>query len=251
MGLKSKKDVIELKIKEMKLRDSKAKIYDSLIPEYQHYIEIATIIKKLDPKPGEIILDLGCGTGRIAYEIIKRGSKVIALDFSVESLKICKSRCEKLDHKYNIHIIRGDACNIPLKKNTFDKCISSQVLQHIPSKDERLKMIQEVYRVLKPRGKFVLTTYNLSLRKIIGNKKETPEDAILYSYRYSLPELKQMVSKAFNKDLKIVGILNLIHWLPIRLLNKYKEKFAFIDFYIERTPISYLMAHLLVAECRK
>jgi len=54
MSLKSKRAIVTLKIKEMRLRDNKAKIYDFLIPEYQHYVEISAVIRKLSPKPGEV-----------------------------------------------------------------------------------------------------------------------------------------------------------------------------------------------------
>ena len=252
MCTRNKKDAVMLKMEEINLRDQLAHVYDDQISEYQHFVEIASVIKKLDPLSDEIILDIGCGTGRIACKVLETRCVVVGLDFSSESLRICKSLCGELDPTgNNLHLIRGDACNLPLKDNFFDKCVSSEVLEHIPSEVERLKMIQEVHRVLKPNRKSILTTYNHSLRKMIGKKKETPENAPLYAYRYNYFELKKTISHVFKGEIKIVGILNLRHLVPNTLLNKFKKRFSAIDRFIEKTPFSYLFAHLLLVECEK
>ena len=198
------------------------------------------------------ILDIGSGTGRITYKLLESGCKIVGLDFSGESLRVCKSRCDELNHRRDdFCLIRGDACNLPLKNDFFDKCISSEVLEHVPSKIERLKMILEIHRVLKPRGRLLLTTYNHSLRKIMGKKKETAENAPLYAYRYNYFELKKLISHVFKGEVKIVGILNLRHWVPKTFLGKFKNQFVAVDVFIEKTPFSYLLAHLLSVECAK
>lgn len=48
------------------------------------------LIDLLDPKPGENILDLGCGTGDLAYVISQRGSKVIGMDLSRQMLETAR-----------------------------------------------------------------------------------------------------------------------------------------------------------------
>lgn len=252
MCTQNKKDALMTKMEEINLRDQLAHVYDEQISEYQHLVEVASAIKKLDPLPDEVILDIGCGTGRFACKLLEMDCNVVGLDFSGESLMICKSRYGEPNHcKGDICLIRADACSLPLKDNFFDKCISSEVLEHIPSEVERSKMIQEAYRVLKPNGKLVLTTYNHSLRKIIGRKKVTAENAPLYAYRYNYFELKKTISHVFKDEIKIVGILNLRHWIPNTLLNKFKKPFVTIDNFIEKTPLSYLLAHLLLVECKK
>lgn len=248
---KSDQIVNEIKTKEMKQRDRLAREYNSLISDYQHHVEIISSIKKINPKEGEYILDLGCGTGRITYKLIEAGCRVVGVDFSKESLKLCEQHCNMLyNHKNNLHLIRADVCNLPLKDHSFDKCVSSEVLEHIPSEEERLKMFQEIHRSLKLSGKLVLTTYNHSLRKIIGRKRET-RNSELYAYRYDYFTLKKIISFVFRGKIKIVGILNLIHWLPSNILNKFERFFIPIDNIIEKTPFSYLLAHLLSVESKK
>lgn len=132
---KAAETVKDIKRKEISLRNNLAREYDAQISEHQHKVEITSVVKKLDPREGEYILDLGCGTGRITYKLIDAGCKVVGVDFSKESLKVCEERCNAAT------LIRADVCNLPLKDCSFDKCVSSEVLEHIPSEEERLKML--------------------------------------------------------------------------------------------------------------
>ena len=226
-------------------------MYDAQIYEYQHRVEIASAVKKLDPQEEEYILDLGCGTGRITYELLEAGCKIVGVDFSQESLKVCKQRCN--NHENNVYLIRADVRNLPLKDCYFDKCFSSEALEHIPSEKERLRMLSEIHRVLKLNSKLILTTFNYSLRNIIGRKRETysNNNNSLYFYRYDYFKFKKIISLVFSGKIKIVGILNLRHWLPPIVLIKFEKNFAPIDNFIEKTPFSYLLAHLLSVECKK
>lgn len=242
--------VKNVKIKEIKVRDKGAEIYDSLISDYQHHIEISTVINKLNLQKGDYILDAGCGTGRITFKLIEAGCKVVALDFSKESLKICKQRCGILYNSKNLHLIKADICNLPLKGGLFDKCISSEVFEQLPTEKERLKMLNELNMVLKFNGKLILTTYNYNLRKIISRKRETITQH-LYFYRYDYLSLKKIISLIFRDELKISGIINFRHWIPHSVLHRFKNQFMIIDKFIEKTPVSYLMAHLLLVECKK
>lgn len=241
--------VKEIKMKEMEQRNRLAKEYDKFISDYQHKVEIASAIEEINPKEGEYILDAGCGTGRITYRLVEAGCNVVGVDFSKESLKVCRQRCSALN-KGNLHLIIADVCNLPLKDCSFDKCISTEVFEQIPTEEERLKMLHELHRVLKPGGKLILTTYNYSLRKIIGRKRETFSGE-LYFYRYDYFKLKHTISTVFDGKIKIIGILNLIHWLPVNMLNKFEKFLIPIDKFIEKTPFSYLLAHLLCVKCEK
>ena len=86
---------------------------------------------------------------------------------------------------------------------------------------------------------------------MIGKKKETPENEPLYAYRYNYFELKKTISQMFKDQIKIVGILDMRHWVPNTLLNKFKKPFAIIDRFIEKTLFSHLLAHLLLVNVRR
>ena len=126
MCTQNKKDAAMIKMEEINMRCRLAYVCDEQISEYQHLVEVASAIKRLDPPSDGVILDIGGGTGRIAYKLLGMGRKVVGLDFSGESLMMCKSRCgEPNHHKDCIYLIRAGACSLPLKDNFFAKCVQS------------------------------------------------------------------------------------------------------------------------------
>ena len=241
----------KIKKHEIEVRDKFSRVYIS--PPYQNRVEIASYLNELKPVKNEVILDAGCGTGRITFELIKAGVKVIALDFSMESLKVCGERCTSLSNDYpEPFLIRADVCHIPLKDGIVDKCFSSQVFEHIPSKESRVTMLQEIYRTLKLGGKLILSTYNYNLRKRISGKKEGYQADKVYYYRYSYKEFKNIIHSVFSDDkIRIKGVINLVPWTPIRIAEALGKPYGILDIIIEKTPLSYLLGHLLSVECKK
>jgi ubiquinone/menaquinone biosynthesis C-methylase UbiE len=101
------------------------------------------------------IVDLGCGDGRFIYSLYKRGllnkaKRVVGVDISKERIDRLKEICPFTEG------LVADVTNLKeLKNNSFDIAISSQVIEHV-SDDKR--MLKEVYRILKPKGYFYVST---------------------------------------------------------------------------------------------
>ena len=103
------------------------------------------LIKLLAPKKGELILDLGCGTGDLTNEIYQSGSDIIGVDSSEEMIK-------KASNKYpNIKFKIMDAKELDFEKK-FDGVFSNAVLHWIKSPE---KVLQSIKNVLKQNGRFV------------------------------------------------------------------------------------------------
>jgi len=110
----------------------------------------------VDIGPGEVILDLGCGAGLDLYLYsIKTGKQglVYGVDFSLSMLKKTKGNLEEVGVK-NFRIICSSAQNIPLQNNCIDVVASNGIYNLCPDKEAVMK---EVYRVLRPRGRVVLS----------------------------------------------------------------------------------------------
>lgn len=105
----------------------------------------ADVVDRLDPKPGERILDLGCGTGHLTAEIAASGAHVIGLDRAPDMLS--SARHDYPDHSF----LRGDARALPLCI-PFDAIFSNAALHWVPDQDGA---IAEVTRLLAPGGRFV------------------------------------------------------------------------------------------------
>ena len=92
------------------------------------------------------VVDLGCGDGRLCELIreVNKGGVVHGVDF------VKYERSDKTQVEYHI----ADVTDTGLK-NGFDYVISTETLEHLTKPQE---LIDEVYRLLKPAGKFILTT---------------------------------------------------------------------------------------------
>lgn len=109
---------------------------------------------------GDLILDMGCGAGRHAFESLRRGGRIVALDYSYDELVDVRNTFGAMLDSAEVGAdasgqpVRGDALQLPFPDGTFDHIIASEVLEHIPD-DEGA--IAELTRVLRPGGTIAVT----------------------------------------------------------------------------------------------
>lgn len=115
---------------------------------------IIRIIEELEISPEDKVLDCGCGDGFCLKILSELGKKnIIGVDLDKKILSFFKSRVS------NIFIANSDIYHLPFRSEYFDKIYSFEVLEHI--EDDEMAL-EEMYRVLKPGGKLVVTVPNSS-----------------------------------------------------------------------------------------
>ncbi len=105
----------------------------------------ASLLEVLAAKPGERILDLGCGTGHLTAQMAKSGAAVIGLDHSVEMLEKARSAYPVLQ------FVQGDARDFKFP-DPFDAIFSNAVLHWIQPPEA---VVHCVRNALRPGGRFV------------------------------------------------------------------------------------------------
>ncbi len=148
---------MRLQKKELKkYYDSKARHIDELTATYKnknlyknffYKTRFSNVIKALQPKKGEKILDIGCGIGFYANYIAKTGAKTYGIDMSSEYIKQAKKYA-----KFKINFKVADANKLPFKNGFFDKVLMTEVLEHIP---DYKKALTQLCRVLRKGGKLL------------------------------------------------------------------------------------------------
>lgn len=115
---------------------------------------------RLGLRAGERVLDLGCGGGRHAFECLRRGAAVVALDADFVELKgvgglmaAMAEAGEAPAGACNLEV-QGDACRLPFPDASFDRVIAAEVLEHLPDDQTALA---ELARVLRPGGRMAVT----------------------------------------------------------------------------------------------
>ena len=107
-------------------------------------------------KPGETVIDLGSGAGNdvfIAQRIVGATGRVIGIDMTQDMIELAQRNAGKLGYE-NVEFRLGDIEQMPVEDNTADVVVSNCVINLVPDK---LKAYQEIYRVLKPGGRFAIS----------------------------------------------------------------------------------------------
>ncbi len=110
-------------------------------------------------KPGRLI-DLGCGTGRLALDFAARGFDVVAVDLSKHMLEVTRRKRDQLG--LSLEVLEGNICDLSsIESSSFDYAISMfSTLGMVVGIESRRRAMAEIHRLLKPEGLFGLHVHN-------------------------------------------------------------------------------------------
>jgi ubiquinone/menaquinone biosynthesis C-methylase UbiE len=114
------------------------------------------IAQRIDPSMTTVALELGCGTGRVTRHlrrVLPQSCKLIASDLSVDMLAVARNKLGDLPIDWQII----DAHQLPFERNSLDVVVCAFAYMFVADKE---KAFGEAFRVLKPGGSFILTTWD-------------------------------------------------------------------------------------------
>ena len=122
--------------------EDQRKAWDSFYSDNRRPWRGVADIGDLPFQPGGRILEVGCGNGKTAVALAKRGYRVTGMDFSQKAIDICRELIMDAD------FVCASVLNIPFENGSFDGVAAFHVLEHLTD-DEMATAAGELYRVMR------------------------------------------------------------------------------------------------------
>lgn len=168
-------------------------------------------------KPNKVILEVGCGYGRLVKILSKNAKKVVGIDFSKPLLDKAK---KNLFDKKNVELFLMNAEDIKFGNRSFDYvlCLDAS-FGNMPSIE--LKTLKQMKRVCKQNGEIIISVFSenakkaqienytrIGLKNIRDDGKAIHTDEGFYSRRFTKDNLKELFDK-INLKCKIIKICSI------------------------------------------
>ena len=191
------KQVTPYKDSELRKKEQVAQMFDNISNNYDGLNRVISfgidvswrkkVVKLIGENNPKTILDIATGTGDLAMMMTKLNpEKIVGLDISAGMLEVGKQKIKKAGFDNKIDMVVGDSENIPFEDNTFDAITVSFGVRNFENLD---KGLQEILRVLKPNGKFVILE--------TSNPTKFPFKQL---YKVHTQVFLPVVGKLFSKD---------------------------------------------------
>ncbi len=125
------------------------------------------MMKKAGDISGKKCLDVGTGTGEIAFHVARtagEGSEIIGLDLTPAMLELAKRKEPELNLPVKIEWVQGDALKLPYADDSFDLVTSGYMLRNVT---DILGAVSEMHRVLAPGGKVIVAELSKPKNKVM------------------------------------------------------------------------------------
>jgi len=110
------------------------------------------------------VLDVGCGAGREAFELVRMGFAVTALDIAAKLLTEAKRIARELGLTVDFRLSDGKSLDFP--QESFDYVLLiTQMIHHVPFRANRVRLLGEAGRVVKRTGSVLLTYHDWTIEK--------------------------------------------------------------------------------------
>jgi len=133
--------------------DRYARWFESGIGRLVKRFELDLTLELLQPRPGETILDAGCGSGIVTAPIIERGVNVVGIDLSEPMLHHARDTLPAA----GFSPLAADIRALPFTEGRFDRVVSITALEFVA---EGQQAMNELFRVTRPGGRVVVATLN-------------------------------------------------------------------------------------------
>lgn len=177
---------------------------------WQYCLEYIDSLKYTD-----VVVDIGCGNGRHLIPCTEQCHSVFGVDISTKLLRIVKKKlfAKSLN---TVSLIHADAVHLPFQESCFDAALFIASLHNIQGKDHRRCALNEVARVLKPRGTALISVwsrwqhkyYRYFLKQLLTRAGEMGDIQIWWrQHNLNIPRFYHLYTRnEFHRELENAGL---------------------------------------------
>ncbi|NUR89846.1 MAG: class I SAM-dependent methyltransferase, partial [Nonomuraea sp.] len=182
----------------------------------------------------DVVLDLGCGTGRLTIPLSGLAREVVGLDLCEGMLSVARRKAEQEGAK--VRFEQGDMCDLPYADGSFDVVTSTLALMHIPP-EARRTAFAEIARVLRPGGRVLTGVKNAAFEELtradrfatvditdVDNKTlvftgtRDGEERVAPWFSFSPDDLEELFSDAGLRPARLRGNCLVSAWVADQIL---------------------------------
>jgi demethylmenaquinone methyltransferase/2-methoxy-6-polyprenyl-1,4-benzoquinol methylase len=147
------------------------------------------LVDAVDPRPGERVLDVACGTGLVSVALARRGAEVVGLDQSEQMLSRARARLP------GVRFVQGEAEHLPFEDGEFDALTFTYLLRYV---DDVGATMRELARVVRAGGRIGMLEFGVPAAGML-------RAAWRAHTRVGLPLLGRVVSPAWVRVGRFLG----------------------------------------------
>jgi ubiquinone/menaquinone biosynthesis C-methylase UbiE len=196
--------------------------HDWLLPLYDPMVKLLggdaarrALVEQAQLQPGQRVLEVGSGTGTLSTMIKKLYPSVDVVGLDPDHKALARAQRKAAREKLAIHFDQGFADALPYPEKSFDRVFSAFMFHHL-SADERVPMLREGRRVLKPGGEFHMLDFEGSDHGAHG---------FLARILHSHERLKD------NSEARVLSLMNESGFLGAEKVGRRKMLFGSIAYY--------------------
>jgi SAM-dependent methyltransferase len=233
-------------------RDKEASWYDAMFEGYTNAVEVPAGVRRIGHPTG-VILDAGCGTGRITEAMLPLGQPIVAVDYSEGTIRLMQARTKGA--AVPVLAIQSDLRALPLRPGVISATTCIEVYAQLRA-DDRRRLLGELHRVMQPGAVLSMSAYNYNLVfkawKLLGNSGAREGEHMLggdyYYVRLTGDEYRRELEAVFDVE-ELTGIRNIpartiagglrkvgLGRLGDRFLDYMVQRGHEADFWLERYP---------------
>ena len=168
--------------------------------DFHRYLVRPAIEKLLQLKPGQRILDIGCGNGLTTRRLASLGAKITGIDFASEMINNARKRTSENKEliEYQVLDATDEAALLKLGENNFDAAVSAMTLMDMAEIEPLFKAL---IKIIRPRGCFIFAVQHPcfnSIHTILGAELIEKETKIYTEYHVKV--------KSYIKPSKVKGL---------------------------------------------